>query len=96
MGYCFDSFLQQLTCRNCSIAVQESLSQGISVYPSDQEKADALNSFFLNQSTPPITPVDSNQQHTPSYGLLCTVEEQCCHHWILTKAVDSMVSQVKC
>jgi len=60
--------------QNSSIPV---LSQDSNMYSTDQEMADALNSFFcksFNESISPITPLDSNYENDPCPNLLCTVE----------------------
>ena len=61
--------------KNSSIPV---LSQDSNMYSTDQEKADALNLFFVknfNESISPITPLDSNYENDPCPNLLGTVEE---------------------
>ena len=60
---------------NSSIPV---LSQGSTLLSSDQEKADALNSFFsqcFNHNAPPLLSLDYNHVNTCSEDLLCTVGE---------------------
>ena len=54
------------------------LSQGPRTLSSDQEKADALNSFFsqcFNHTLPPLTPSECYHMKSCSEDLLCTVEE---------------------
>ena len=60
---------------NSSIPV---LSQGSTLLSSDQEKADAVNSFFsqcFNHSAPPLISLDYNHVNTCSEDLICTVGE---------------------
>ena len=54
------------------------ISQGSETLSSDQQKADALNSFFsqcFNHKVPPLIPLDCNRMNTCPEDLLCTVEE---------------------
>ena len=54
------------------------ISQGSTTLSSDQQKADALNSFFsqcFKYKVPPLIPLDCNHMNTCPEDLLCTVEE---------------------